>query len=93
MKTLKALILVVTIFLNGCAMVADPVSITSNVISGSVWAGTGKSTGDHVLSFITGKDCVTLRIFSRIKNEYICEEYTSNEEVVYEVRGLDKVML
>jgi hypothetical protein len=55
----------------------------------AVWGTTGKTTTDHALSFVTGKDCVTLRIFSKYANEYICEEVV--EEKVYELRGLDKV--
>ena len=55
----------------------------------AVWGTTGKTTTDHALSFVTGKDCVTLRIFSQYANEYICEEVI--EEKVYELRGLDKV--
>jgi len=55
----------------------------------AVWGTTGKTTTDHALSFVTGKDCVTLRIFSKYANEYICEEVV--EEKVYELRGLDKL--
>ena len=55
----------------------------------AVWGTTGKTTTDHALSFVTGKDCVTLRIFSKYANEYICEEVI--EEKVYELRGLEKI--
>ena len=55
----------------------------------AVWGTTGKTTTDHALSFVTGKDCVTLRIFSKYANEYICEEVV--EEKVYELRGLEKI--
>jgi hypothetical protein len=55
----------------------------------AVWGTTGKTTTDHALSFVTGKDCVTLRIFSKYENEYICEDVI--EQPVYELRGLDKL--
>jgi len=73
--------------LNGCAMVAQ---YPTTVASTAIWGTTGKSTTDHVLSFVTGKDCVTLRIFSVYANEYICEDVVP-EQTVWKVRGLDKL--
>jgi hypothetical protein len=55
----------------------------------AVWGTTGKTTTDHALSFVTGKDCVTLRIFSKYENEYICEDVI--EQPVYQIRGLEKI--
>jgi hypothetical protein len=84
---MKILLLCLSVILTGCSTIAQyPVTAASMTI----WGTTGKTTGDHVLSFVTGKDCVTLRIFSQYENEYICEEVV--EEKIYEIRGLDKVL-
>ena len=86
MVLVKVVLLMVFVVLTGCSTIVQyPVTSASM----AVWGTTGKTTTDHALSFVTGKDCVTLRIFSRYANEYICEEVV--EEKVYELRGLDKV--
>jgi len=86
MVLVKVVLLMVSVVLTGCSTIVQyPVTSASMV----VWGTTGKTTTDHALSFVTGKDCVTLRIFSQYANEYICEEVV--EEKVYELRGLDKV--
>ena len=84
---MKSIIVCLTVFLSGCTTIAQ---YPSTVISTAIWGTTGKSTTDHALSFVTGKDCVTLRVFSQYENEYICEEYPI-EQPVYNLRGLDKV--
>ena len=84
---MKVLLLYLSVILTGCSTIAQyPVTAASMTI----WGTTGNTTGDHALSFITGKDCVTLRIFSQYENEYICEEVV--EEKIYPIRGLDKVV-
>jgi hypothetical protein len=83
----KAVISATVILLNGCAVVTQ---YPTTVASTAIWGTTGKSTTDHVLSFVTGMDCVTLRIFSEYENEYICEEVVP-EQKVWKVRGLDKL--
>ena len=86
MVLVKVVLLMVFVVLTGCSTIVQyPVTSASM----AVWGTTGKTTTDHALSFVTGKDCVTLRIFSQYANEYICEEVV--EEKVYELRGLDKV--
>ena len=84
---MKVLLVLLSVVLTGCSTIAQyPVTTASMAI----WGTTGKTTTDHALSFVTGKDCVTLRIFSQYENEYICEEVV--EEKIYEIRGLDKVL-
>lgn len=86
MVLVKVVLLLLSVVLTGCSTIAQyPVTSASM----AVWGTTGKTTTDHALSFVTGKDCVTLRIFSKYANEYICEEVV--EEKVYELRGLDKL--
>jgi len=85
MKSIIVCLLLVV--LNGCSTVAQ---YPTTIVSTAIWGTTGKTTTDHALSFITGKDCVTLRIFSKYTNEYICEELPP-EQPVYTLRGLDKV--
>lgn len=84
---MKSILLLLTLILNGCAVVAQ---YPSSIVSTAVWGVTGKSTTDHALSFVTGKDCVMLRVFSKYENEYICEEYPI-EQPVYNLKGLDKI--
>ena len=86
MVLVKVVLLMVFVVLTGCSTIVQyPVTSASM----AVWGTTGKTTTDHALSFVTGKDCVTLRIFSKYANEYICEEVV--EEKVYELRGLEKI--
>jgi hypothetical protein len=84
---MKSILLLLTLILNGCAVVAQ---YPSTIVSTAIWGTTGKSTTDHAISFVTGKDCVTMRILSKYENEYICEEYPI-EQPVYKLKGLDKV--
>jgi hypothetical protein len=86
MVLVKITLLLLSVVLTGCSTIVQyPVTSASM----AVWGTTGKTTTDHALSFVTGKDCVTLRIFSKYANEYICEDII--EQPVYELRGLDKL--
>jgi hypothetical protein len=86
MVLVKITLLLLSVVLTGCSTIVQyPVTSASM----AVWGTTGKTTTDHALSFVTGKDCVTLRIFSKYANEYICEDVI--EQPVYELRGLDKL--
>ena len=86
MVLVKIALLMVSVVLTGCSTIVQyPVTSASM----AVWGTTGKTTTDHALSFVTGKDCVTLRIFSKYANEYICEDVM--EQPVYQIRGLDKL--
>jgi hypothetical protein len=84
---ISATVILLSTSLNGCAVVTQ---YPTTVASTAIWGTTGKSTTDHVLSFVTGMDCVTLRVFSEYENEYICEEVVP-EQKVWKVRGLDKL--
>ncbi len=83
---MKVLLVLLSVVLTGCSTIAQYPVTTASM---AVWGTTGKTTTDHALSFVTGKDCVTLRIFSKYENEYICEDII--EQPVYELRGLDKL--
>jgi len=86
MVLVKIALLMVSVVLTGCSTIVQyPVTSASM----AVWGTTGKTTTDHALSFVTGKDCVTLRIFSKYANEYICEDVI--EQPVYQIRGLEKI--
>jgi len=86
MVLVKVVLLLLSVVLTGCSTIVQyPVTSASM----AVWGTTGKTTTDHALSFVTGKDCVTLRIFSKYANEYICEDVI--EQPVYQIRGLEKI--
>jgi len=86
MVLVKVVLLLISVVLTGCSTIVQyPVTSASM----AVWGTTGKTTTDHALSFVTGKDCVTLRIFSKYANEYICEDVI--EQPVYQIRGLEKI--
>jgi hypothetical protein len=89
MKIFFIMASVVPALLSGCAVITQ---YPSTIVSTASWGTTGKSTTDHALSFVTGKDCVTMRIFSKYANEYICEDLVE-ESPVYKLRGLDRLAL
>jgi hypothetical protein len=60
--------LILLLSLTGCAVVDLPLSLAS----AGVWAATGKTPTDHVLSNNTGMDCQTIRIF---ENQPVCQKY------------------
>lgn len=75
------------ISLTGCSTIAQyPVTAAGAVI----WGTTGKTTSDHALSYATGMDCKMTRVFSKYKNEYICED-NPVEQKVWKIRGLEKI--
>jgi len=53
------------LLLNGC-------SVASTVISTGVYVATDKTPTDHVLSYNTGLDCQTVRVF---ENQTVCKPY------------------
>jgi hypothetical protein len=53
------------LLLNGC-------SVASTVISTGVYVATDKTPTDHVLSYNTGLDCQTVRLF---ENQTVCKPY------------------
>jgi len=53
------------LLLNGCAAAAT-------AISSSVYVVTDRTPTDHILSYNTGMDCQTVRIF---ENQAVCQPY------------------
>jgi hypothetical protein len=86
---MKIFYIMIPVLLSGCTVVAQ---YPTTIVSTAIWGATGKTTGDHILSAVTGKDCVTMRILSQYANEYICED-SVEEPQVYKLRGLDKLAL
>jgi hypothetical protein len=68
--TVKILTVLTVISLSGCA-VPVMVSMATGAASVVVNETTGKTTTDHVVSAINGKDC---RVSRFNKNEEICQE-------------------
>jgi hypothetical protein len=56
--------LFVMLFLSGCGV--------TSLVSGGVYAVTDKTPTDHILSYNTGMDCQTVRIF---ENDSVCKPY------------------
>jgi hypothetical protein len=52
------------LLLNGCAV--------STAISSGVYVATDKTITDHVMSYNTGMDCQTVRVF---ENQTVCKPY------------------
>jgi len=52
------------LLLNGCAV--------STAISSGVYATTDKTITDHVMSYNTGMDCQTVRVFEK---QSVCQPY------------------
>ena len=57
------------VFLSGCGIIPMWASIVHTVGDVILSVNTGKSSGEHGLSFITGRDCQFLRV---IDNQNIC---------------------
>ena len=53
------------LLLNGCA-------VASTVISTGVYVTTDKTPTDHILSYNTGLDCQSVRLF---ENQTVCKPY------------------
>lgn len=71
--TVKFLAILTVIFLSGCA-VPVAVSIATGAASVAVNETTGKTTTDHVVSAVNGKDC---RV-SRMGKQDICQDEIPN---------------
>ncbi|MGE5504062.1 MAG: hypothetical protein ACM31L_06520 [Actinomycetota bacterium] len=54
---------------SGCAVIPPAVTLAKMAGDGMLMAGTGKSSTDYGLSFATGQDCATMRVF---EGEDIC---------------------
>jgi hypothetical protein len=53
------------LLLNGCA-------VAGTAISGGVYVVTDKTITDHVMSYNTGMDCQTVRVFEK---KSVCQPY------------------
>lgn len=53
------------LLLSGC-------SVVGTAISGGVYLATDKTPTDHVLSYNTGMDCQSVRVF---ENQAVCQPY------------------
>ena len=53
------------LFLNGC-------TAATTVISSGVYVVTDKSVTDHIMSYNTGLDCQSVRLF---ENQTVCKPY------------------
>lgn len=53
------------LLLNGCA-------VASTAISSGVYVATDKTITDHVMSYNTGMDCQTVRVFEK---QSVCQPY------------------
>ena len=74
--TNKLIIILAVFVLPGCAA---PFTATSV----GVWGATGKSTTDHALSYATGNDCVSTRIFTDSK---VCQDSIDRQERAFAER-------
>ncbi|NBP03633.1 MAG: hypothetical protein EBU90_26770 [Proteobacteria bacterium] len=49
------------LFVSGCASIPPAVQYASTAAGIGVWTITGKSTTDHLLSYITNQNCAMIR--------------------------------
>jgi hypothetical protein len=56
---------ILLLLLNGCA-------VASTVIGSGVYVATDKTITDHVMSYNTGMDCQTVRVFEK---QSVCQPY------------------
>ena len=68
-KLCRVLAVAMGAFLSGCGIMPMWVSIVHTVTDVVLSVESGKSSGEHALSFITGRDCQFLRV---IDNQNIC---------------------
>ena len=78
-----AVIMGVALLVSGCGIVPMWASITHTVTDAVLSLNTGKSSGEHGLSYITGKDCQFIHV---IDGKSIC---MSSEDYVEYLFSLD----
>jgi len=61
--------ILLSVVLSGCAM-APAVQFSTTAIDLGVLGATGKSVGDHTLSYTQDRDCKTFRI---VQGEQVCQ--------------------
>ena len=67
--------IVSTFALGGCTAMT--------VASTGLWGATGKSVTDHTMSYVTDRDCQTLRIVTKDK---VCQNGIDRQEEVFRQR-------
>lgn len=72
---IKFFAIVFTSALSGCTAIS--------IASTGVWGVTGKSATDHTLSYVTDKDCKTLRIVTDVK---VCQSSIDRQEQAFKQR-------
>lgn len=72
---IKIFAIVSTFVLSGCTAIT--------VASTGLWGATGKSATDHTLSYVTDRDCKTLRI---VTNDKVCQSGVDRQEEVFRQR-------
>ena len=83
-------IIIISFLLANCTAYTAS-SVTTNVVS---YTATGKTNADHVISFVTGKDC---KVFRVTLNEEICDQNDSRmalkKETIEKVEKIIKQIL
>lgn len=79
------------LFLGACSAIdgAQSIAPQAALIEGGTVVGTGKTIGDHLISFGTGKNCSTVR--KQLGKTYCEEDELGHVDEVYCYRTLGKV--
>ena len=65
------------LFLCGCTAIPPAVQYATTATSIGIWAITGKTTTDHVLSYVNDQDCELVRV---LDEDDICVDYEDEGE-------------
>ena len=84
MKTYKSSIFILVIMTSGCTLLPPAVDIGLTAAGIGVWSATGKSPTDHTLSYVTDKDCQTVRI---VTDDKVCQSSIDKQEAVFNMRS------
>jgi hypothetical protein len=68
---------ILPLMLTGCAAVPPAVQYASTGFSLGIWAGTGKTMTDHVISYVNDSDCEMIRA---LDGSDICVNDDEDEE-------------
>lgn len=64
-------------------MLPPAIDLSLTAAGVGVWGVTGKSPTDHTLSYITDKDCQTMRI---VTDDRVCQDGVDRQEAVFLLR-------
>ena len=80
---MRLVLLLGALFLGACSAVdgAESLAPQAALIEGATVVGTGKTIGDHVISFSTGKNCSTVR--KQLGKTYCEEDEVGRVDEVY----------